>query len=138
MATVPEIKAALKTALANRQENADADEFDTLFRLVRGKLRTAFSNPPLGQVAPKMVDLFLVGRRDSPPGANRPQLRSLVKMAFGAFKKEFKVPPPSKTVTEALVNVSIGWENDHSLPTLPGVGQTILVQNIVGLYLAGG
>lgn len=134
MPSMNDIKTAIRNALANRNETADAEEIGTVARLVRGRLRTTFGAlPPLNQVAPKMTDLFLLGRRDMPPDAHRPQLRPLVRSAC----KKVGAPVPSQVEIETLVNVAIGWMNDHSLPTPPG-GRAVVLHHVVGLYLAGG
>ena len=130
MPTDNEITAAVTKALKGAATTAD--ELGTLVQLIRGQLRLAIGPLPLDQVAGKLVDLFLEGRRDMPPDDHRPQLRELVGSACNAVN----APVPSDTVTEALVNVAIGWMIDHSLPTPPG-GRPVLMHNVVSSYLAG-
>ncbi len=127
-----DIKTAVTTALGIRHATTSPEEFDTVAQLVRGQLHAAIGDLPLGQVAQKITDLFLDGRKDTPPDGHRPQLRELVRSACTTLH----VPVPSDGVTEALVNVAIGWMIDHSLPTPPG-GRAVVMHNVVGLYLAG-
>ena len=135
MPTDPEIEAAVKNALDVRNEQADPTELGTLICLARGKLRLD-AHTPLAAFAQQAVDWFVSGRRNSPPTANRPQLRSLVQMKCHSLGL-LGVQAPPAPVIEVLVNFAAGWMNDHSLPTLPGVGHTILVDQTVGLFLAG-
>lgn len=135
MPTDPEIQAAVKHALDVRGQSADAVELDTLFRLVRGKLRLE-DQTPLAYFSQEAVDWFLAGRRNSPPIANRPQLRSLVAMKVRSLGSLGARPLPD-AVVEALVNVAVGWMIAKSLPTLPGAENTIIMDQTAGMYLAG-
>ncbi len=132
MPTDEEVKAAVTKVLNTRGAAATEEELGTLVQLVKGQLRLAIGDLPLDQLAPKLTDLFLQGRRNMPPDAHRPQLRQLV--ASDCHK--FGAPVPSAAATEVLVNVAIGWMIDHSLPTPPG-GRPVLMHNVVGLYFAG-
>lgn len=134
MSSDEEIKTAVNTAINIRHESADAVELDTLLRLVRGQERLIpLDDLPLNQVAGKVTDLLLMGRRDLLEMPHRPQLRAQVRSAFTVFP-EIEAPPPDD-VTEALVNVTIGWMADH-LP-IPPMGRAMLVRHIVGGYLLG-
>jgi hypothetical protein len=62
-----DIQAAVTMALDLRHATTSAEEFDTVAQLVRGQLRLAIGELPLDSVAQKMTDLFLEGRRDTPP-----------------------------------------------------------------------
>jgi hypothetical protein len=132
--TDPEIQSAVKHALDVRQQQADAVELDTLFRVVRGKMRLDV-HTQLAYYALQAVDWLVGGRKNIPP-ANRPQLRSLVEMKVRSLE-ELGAQPLPPAVIEALVNVAAGWMIARSLPVLPGVGQTIVMDQTVGIYLEG-
>jgi hypothetical protein len=135
MPTDAEIQAAVKHALDARGQQGDPVELDTLFRLARGKMRLD-DHTPLAYYSQQAVDWFIAGRKNSPPTANRPQLRSLVAMKLDSLSSLGAQPLPA-AVIEALVNVAAGWMIAKSLPTLPGAENTILMDQTAGVYLAG-
>ena len=128
-----DIKAAVQHAVDIRGATASAAELDTLLRLAKGRLRLfPLDNLPLDQLAGRLTDLLLLGRRDILETPHRPQIRAQVRSAVTTLG----LPAPPEEAVEALVNVTIGWMTDHSLPTPPG-GRAFLVRYIVGGYLSG-